>query len=151
MSDQQPGQNWESYEKEEKAREKEEEKQYEKSEEEKSWDEKWRRDPLNAASWALILIWAGLVLLADNLGLFAGVDWFDTFGLILTGAGLIVLLEIALRLLIPAYRRPVGGSIIWAAILLGLGIGNLFGASIAWPLILIAVGVALLLRGLIGG
>ena len=142
MSDRQP------YGKEDEKAEKEREKH---EKENMTWEEKWRRDPLSAASWALVLIWAGLVLLADNLGLFAGVDWFDTFGLILTGAGLIVLLEIALRLLIPAYRRPVGGSLVWAAILLGLGLGNLFGASIAWPLILIAVGVALLLRGLIGG
>lgn len=26
---------------------------------EESWDEKWRRDPLNAAGWALLLIWLG--------------------------------------------------------------------------------------------
>jgi len=128
------------------------EKEQEKHEKEDlTWEEKWRRDPLNAASWALILIWVGVVLLADNLALFAGAEWFDTWGLILAGAGLIVLLEVALRLLIPAYRRPIGGSLIWAAILLGLGLGNLFGASIAWPLILIAIGVALLIRGLVGG
>jgi hypothetical protein len=140
--------NRQSYGKEDEKAEKEQEKH---EKEDLTWEEKWRRDPLNAASWALVLIWAGLVLLADNLGLFAGADWFDTFGLILTGAGLIVLLEVALRLLIPAYRRPVGGSLIWAAILLGIGLGNLFGASIAWPLILIAVGFALLLRGIVGG
>ncbi len=134
--------------KEEEKAEKEQEKH---EKEDLTWEEKWRRDPLNAAGWALTLIWAGLVLLADNLDLFAGADWFNVWGLILTGAGLIVLLQIAARLLIPAYRRPVGGSIIWAAILLGLGLGNLVGATIAWPLILIAIGVALLLRGLIGG
>lgn len=127
------------------------EKEYEKQEkEELTWEEKWRRDPLSAAIWALILIWAGMVLLADNLELFATVDWFSAWGLILTGAGLIVLLEIAARLAIPAYRRPVGGSLIWAAVLLGLGLGNLVGASIAWPLILIAVGVGMLIRGLLG-
>ncbi|MEA3376176.1 MAG: hypothetical protein U9R72_08285 [Chloroflexota bacterium] len=128
------------------------EKEQEKHEKEDlTWEEKWRRDPVGGAIWALILIWAGLVLLAENLGLFAGVGWFSAWGLILTGAGLIVLVEIAVRLLVPAYRRPVGGSLIWAAILLGLGLGNLVGASIAWPLILIAVGVGLLLRGLLRG
>ncbi len=127
------------------------EKEYEKHEKEEiTWEEKWRRDPLSAAMWALILIWAGMVLLADNLDLFATVEWFSVWGLILTGAGLIVLLEIAVRLIVPAHRRPVGGSLIWAAVLLGLGLGNLVGASIAWPLILIAVGVGLLIRGLLG-
>lgn len=114
-----------------------------------TWEEKWRRDPLSAAVWALVLIWAGLVLLADNLDLFADVEWFSAWGLILTGAGVILLLEIAARLLMPDYRRPVGGNLIVAAVLLGLGLSNLVAAAIAWPLILIAIGVGLLLRGLI--
>ena len=54
----------------EKFDEKELEKREEKSsEDEKSWEEKWQRDPVNTAVWALIFIWAGLVLLAENLGL----------------------------------------------------------------------------------
>ncbi|MGD2103983.1 MAG: hypothetical protein PVJ55_02565 [Anaerolineae bacterium] len=126
------------------------EKEREKHEKENmTLDEKWRRDPLSAAVWAVILIWAGLVLLADNLGFFGAWEWVEAWGLILTGAGLIVLLEAALRLIVPAYRRPIGGTLIWGAILLGLGLGNLVGASIAWPLILIAIGVGLLLRGLL--
>jgi hypothetical protein len=140
MSDRQFG---EKYEDQEKA-----EKEHEKAE--KSWDEKWRRDPLSAAAWAMVLIWAGLVLLADNLGFFANVKWFSAWGMILTGAGLIVLMEVALRLLVPAYRRPVGGSLVWAAILLGIGLRSLVGASIAWPLVLIAIGLGLLVRGLLG-
>ncbi len=137
----------ERYEKEEEKVKKEEEKH---EKEELTWEEKWRRDPVGGAAWALILIWAGLVLLAENMGLFAEMGWFSAWGLILTGAGLIVLLEVVIRLLVPAHRRPVGGSLIWAAVLLGLGLGRLFGASIAWPLILIAAGVGLLLRGLLG-
>jgi len=136
------------YGKEEEKAEKEQEKH---EKENMTWDEKWRRDPVSAAIWAVILIWAGLVLLADNLGLFASWELFDAWGLILAGAGLIVLLGAAFRLLVPTYRQPVGGSLIWGAILLGLGLGNLVGASIAWPLIIIAIGIGLLLRGLLGG
>lgn len=135
----------EKYEKEEEKAEKEHEK------EEKTWEEKWRRDPLSAAIWAVILIWAGLVLLADNMGLFAAYEWFDAWGLVLTGAGLIVFLEVAVRLLVPTYRRPVGGTTILGAVLLGLGLSNLIGAGVTWPLILIAVGVGLLLRGVLRG
>lgn len=132
-----------SDEKYEKEREKEEEKAREK--EEKSWEEKWRHDPVGTAVWAVILIWAGLVLLAGNLELLKGLD---AWGLIFTGASVLVFLGVAFRLLVPAYRRPVGGTLIWAAILLGIGLGNLLEASITWPLILIAVGLGLLLRGL---
>ena len=133
-----------------KEEEKAEKEQGKHEKEDMTWDEKWRRDPLSAAIWAVILVWAGLVLLADNLDLFTAFEWFDAWGLILTGAGLLVLLGAALRLLVPAYRQPVGGSLILGAILLGLGLGNLVRASIAWPLILIALGVGLLLRGLLG-
>jgi hypothetical protein len=134
-----------------KEEEKTEEKERGKHEkEDMTWDEKWRRDPVSAAIWAVILIWAGIVLLADNLDLFATLEWFDAWGMILTGAGLIVLLGAVFRLLVPAYRRPVGGSLIWGAILLGLGLGDLVGSGIAWPLVLIAIGLGLLIRGLLG-
>ena len=55
-------------EKQEKFDEKELEKQEEKSADEKNYDEKYRRDPLGSIVWALILIWVGLVLLAQNMG-----------------------------------------------------------------------------------
>ena len=136
------------YGKEEEKAEKEHEKQ---EKEQMTWDEKWRRDPLSAAAWAVSLIWAGLALLAAHLNFFVAYEWLNAWGLILTGAGVIVLLGAALRLLVPAYRQPVGGSLVWGAILLGVGLGNLAKADIAWPLILIAIGVGLLLRGLVGG
>ena len=75
------------------------------------WDEKWRRDPLDALMWAVILIWVGVVFLGSNMG------WFDDMGLPawsigFLGAGVIVLLTALLRLLMPAYRKPLAGSVI---------------------------------------
>ncbi len=127
--------------------EKEEEKQNDKQEE-KNWDEKWRRDPLNAAAWAAILIWAGLVLLADNMRLFTRIERLDAWAVILIGAGLIVLAEVVVRLLVPAYRRPVAGSIIFGVILLGLGLGNVIGWGVIWPAVLIGLGIIILARGI---
>ena len=75
-----------------------EEKEEEKAE--KSWDEKWRRDPLSALVWATILIWAGLVFLANNLGLLARYERVDAWGFVFIGAGVIILLEVMLRLLV---------------------------------------------------
>ena len=112
-----------------------------------SWDEKWRRDPVDAAGWAAIFIWAGLVFLADNLDLF-GTRW-EAWPIIFLGAGLIVLLGAAVRLLVPAYRRPVTGSLIFGVILLGIGLGELTRWDVVGGLILIAIGVGVLLRGLL--
>jgi hypothetical protein len=109
-----------------------------------SWDEKWRNDPVNAAVWALVLIWAGLVWLFDNLNLIGFGD-FRTWSIILVGAGLIVLLGVVVRLVIPAYRRPVVGSAILGLILIGLGLGELFSWEIILPLVLIGIGIAGLL------
>ena len=144
----------------EKFDEKDREKREEKSSEEKSSEEKWQRDPLSAVIWALILIWAGLVFLMDNLGILdsiqtsggmiPGVDIEVDLGpwaIILTGAGVIVLLEALIRVLVPAYRRPVGGTIVFGFILIGIGLGNLLNWSLVFPLILIGLGLSIILRG----
>jgi hypothetical protein len=140
---------------EEKAEEKDREKR-----EEKSAEEKYRRDPLSAIIWAFILIWAGLVLLADNLGYLDQVRsalamespaWLERIGagawpLIFLGAGVILLIEVLIRLLVPAYRRSVTGTIILAVIFIGIGLGNLTNWYIIWPLIIIAIGLSIIVR-----
>jgi hypothetical protein len=116
---------------------------------------------LGAIIWALILIWAGVVLLLDNLGYLeaikeslgpAGLEWFPigvgVWGLILLGAGVILLGEVLLRFLIPAYRRPVIGTIILAVVFIGIGLGNLVSWNLIWAVVLIAIGLSIIMRGL---
>ena len=148
-------------EKQEKSDEKEMEKRDEKSPPEKSWDEKWARDPLNAVVWALIFIWAGLVFLASNLGylgqissgeiFFPGVpalgQFLDAWPLVFIGAGVILLISVVIRLLVPAYRKPVVGAAILGFIFLGIGLGDLINWGIIWAVILIIVGISVLARG----
>jgi hypothetical protein len=116
---------------------------------EESWDEKWRRDPLNAALWAIVLIWAGLVLIAINLNILRG-GW-EAWPVIFLGAGVIVLLGVVVRLLVPAYRRPVTGNIIFGFILLGIGLGELTRWDIVGALVLIAIGVSIILSRFVRG
>jgi hypothetical protein len=142
----------------EKFDEKEREKQEEKTSG-KSWEEKYRRDPLSAVIWAVVFIWAGLVLLADNLGMLRNLQTrasdipglvnvdLGPWSVIFLGVGVIVLIEVLLRLAVPDYRRPVGGSIFLAAIFFGIGLGGIFGWNITWPLILIALGLIVIFRG----
>jgi hypothetical protein len=129
--------------------EKEVQKQDEKVDEkqdEKSMEEKYRRDPLGTLGGAVFLIWIGAMFLAKNLGALPEGDRFWMIGFL--GAGGIVLLEVVLRLLIPEYRRPIGGSLVFAAALIGVGIGfGLGNWNIIWPLVLVAVGVSILVGG----
>ena len=141
----------------EKFDEKELKKQDEKSPEEKSYEEKYRRDPLGTLVWAVILIWGGVVWLAYNFGLlerFQGrlskLPFKFPFGaevwtIFFAGAGLILLIEVLIRLTVPEYRRPVMGTVILAVVFIGLALGNW---NLIWPLVLIALGASILLRGL---
>ena len=112
-----------------------------------SWDEKWRRDPLDAAMWAFILIWVGAVFLGSNLGFFDGLA-LEAWSIGFLGAGVIVLLTVLLRLLMPAYRKPLAGSVILGVVFIGIGLGELVGWVIIGPLVLIGIGVGIILTGL---
>lgn len=144
---------YEKEEKEEKSRgqgEKEEEKQYEKQQPEKRWDEKWERDPIGTLTWPLILIWAGVAFLLDNLGILDDLGFLgrvEAWSLILAGAGFIVLAIAVVRLLMPEHRRPLTGSIILGFILIGAGLGEMLGSEIIWPILIVAAGVVLLMGG----
>jgi len=133
---------------------------------EKSYDEKWRRDPIEAISWAIFLIWAGVVLLLYNLDqikfltdiverlkipladLPFDLPFVDerAWQVFFLGAGVLVVLEILFRLFIPLYRQPLAGNIIWAGILFGLAIGRW---EVVGPLIVIAIGLAIILGRMI--
>ena len=147
----------EKYEKQEEKDEKERSNQ-----EEKSIEEKWRRDSLGSIVWALILIWAGFVFLAGNMGILDGFNnllaelglqtaelpfkvpflRLESWSLIFAGAGVLLLSEVVIRLLLPAYRKPVLGTAILAVIFLGIGLGTW---GLILPLVLIIAGLAILL------
>jgi len=128
--------------------------------EEKSPEEKYRRDPLGSIIWACILIWAGVVLLLNQLGyldqikeiLFSNrAAWtlgipgdFSVWGLIFLGAGVILLFEVLIRLLIPSYRKSVTGTIILAFVFIGIGLGNVLRWEFIFALVLIAIGLSII-------
>jgi|GEM_PF-223514 hypothetical protein len=135
------------------------EEKYEKEDE--KVEEKHNQDPLSSLVWALILIWAGLVFLAANLGWLdqiqtqplgiegLTIDSLSTWSLIFLGAGVLVFLEALVRTFIPAYRSSTGGNFFLAAIFLGIGLGMIFGWNIVWPFVLIAMGLSALASALI--
>lgn len=107
-------------------------------------EEKGASDRPGTLSWALVLIMAGLVLLAANTGLLPREDGGSTFGIILMGAGVIVGLEVLFRYLRPEYRRPLGGRLVLAIVLFVIGAGSSIGWEHTWPVVLIGIGVSIL-------
>ena len=131
--------------------EKAEEKQHEKVDE-KRFEEKTRRDPLSSMIWAGILIWVGVALLANNLGILDSVPFlqqFEPWSLAFAGAGVIVLLEVLIRLTVPSYSGPVIGTLIFGLILVSIGMGDIVQWGLIWPVIIIIAGALILLRSAI--
>ncbi|MBN1812615.1 MAG: hypothetical protein JXA14_12320 [Anaerolineae bacterium] len=140
------------------ADEKSEEKEVEKHE------EKRQEDLVSSVVGAAFLIWLGIVLLAGNVGFLSTfTDILDslpirsydisfeipfvsmrTVQVFLIGGGLILLVEVIIRLLVPVYRRHVLGTLIGAVAMLSIGLGYL---EIVGPLILVAIGASILVRG----
>jgi hypothetical protein len=117
------------------------------------------RDSLSTLIWALIFMWAGGVLLAENLGYLGGLQTrlsdmpgpWSYFGaaswpLIFLGAGVLVLVEAGVRLVVPSFRRAALGRVILGTVLIGVGLGPLTNWGLIWPAILIIIGASMLLR-----
>jgi cation transport ATPase len=136
-----------------KREEKNEEKRREKDEKEdekrKGWDEKWRRDRINALMWALVLIWGALVILAEATGYKDHFSWWQGWAVFFAGAGAILLLAAFYRVLVPEHRRSVAGSVIIGLVLLGIGLGSLISWSYIWVVILIVIALLILLRAFV--
>ena len=129
-----------------KEEEKEEEKEQEKQGEKGRGDwgaEKYRNDPLSGIILACALIWAGVAWILSNAGVFG--PGAEPWPLALAGAGVIVILGVLVRLLVPQYRRPVGGSLVLGFVLVGVGLGQLLGCEIVGPLVLIAIALSIII------
>jgi len=105
------------------------------------WDIEWRREVGTPIFWALILIWAGLIFLAEHLGWVVGWSWWSPWGMIFLGAGAILILGGLIRFAIQKFRWGAGGNMFLGFIFLCIGAGMLGGWSLIWPLALIALGI----------
>ena len=128
--------------------EKDEEKRGEKQDEKRGgWDEKWRRDRVNAVSWALLLIWGAIVLFLGTST--TGPEIFREHGwsVFMVGAGAIVLLTALFRAMMPEHRRPLLGNLILGTILIGVGVGDLvaWSTNIVWVIVLLIIAIGILL------
>jgi hypothetical protein len=68
--------------------------------------------------------------------------------LIFLGAGLLLLFEVLIRLVIPAYRKPVTGTIILAFVFIGIGLGNVLRWEFIFALVLIAIGLSIIVNSI---
>ncbi len=108
------------------------------------WENWCRNDRVDAVGWAAGFVWAAFVIIATNAAITANIVWWDGWAVFFAGAGVIVLIETAVRLLLPAYRKGIAASLIFGFILIGFGLGGLIGWVWVWPAVLVVVAAVIL-------
>jgi hypothetical protein len=107
--------------------------------------EKWcRGDLVDAVGWAAGFVWAAFVIIATHTVIASNIVWWDGWAVFFAGAGVIVLVETAVRLLLPAYRKGIAAKLIFGFILIGFGLGGLIGWVWVWPAVLVVVAATIL-------
>ena len=106
----------------------------------------WRSDRLDSVAWAAIFFWAALVLLAEAAGYPSRLSWWDGWGVFFSGAGIIVLTEAPIRLVLTEHRSFWWWSLVVGSVLLGIGLDSWDGWAWIWALVMVAIGVATLRR-----
>lgn len=108
---------------------------------------------IEAAYWGSVLIWAGLVFLAEALGYLPQIGDAGAWSWAFFGAGMIGLLGSLVRQLSTNLPDPLPWDYIFPAGLMFLGLIGVFPFALVWSWALMAAGVALLgvvVSGLVG-
>ena len=106
-------------------------------------EEKWRRDPISGVVFGLIVLVLGVLLTLAARNVISWDDWWKYF---LIGIGVVFLIEVLIRYLNRAYRRPIFGRFVAGLILICVGAASIGGFGTWWPLIIVAIAVAILVR-----
>jgi len=123
----------------------EKDKKEEKDEKGEGMEEKWRRDPLSAIFFGLLLVVVGLFLLLASMDV---ISWSQWWAFLLLGIGAILIIEALVRYAMPAYRRPMFVRVLIGLILVSIGAGHIAGLEEWWALVVVVVGVAILGYGI---
>jgi uncharacterized membrane protein len=122
------------------------------NEREKSYlveEEYSQNDHVNVVGLGIVFIWGGLVLLVKNTGYSSNFSWWDTWSVFFIGVGAIVLLIFVIRLLKSEYSSPSFFSLLFALVLIGIGLG---GPEVwFWPAVLFIIGIIVLLSAFYSG
>lgn len=112
--------------------------------------EKANRKRLESFWWAAVIIWAGLILLAEYLEILPQIGKADAWSWIFLGAGLFGFAGAAIRGLSTNMPNATGWDIFWSAVFFIIGATGFFGSGIAFPIALMVVGGAILFNMLFG-
>ena len=114
--------------------------------EQEKLQEKAERKRLEGMWWAAVLIWAGVVLVADQAGWLPAIGDSTTWSWIFLGGGLFGLIGALVRFNSPTLPNPSTWDVIWAVVFLLIGLGGFLKEDVVFAIGLIVVGLALIIN-----
>ena len=106
--------------------------------------EKAERKRLESYGWAAVLIWGGIVLVSEFLGILPQIGTANAWSWIFLGAGVFGLIGALIRAVSPDLPKPTGWDYFWSVLFMIIGATGFFGGGIAFPIVLVVIGVAIL-------
>jgi hypothetical protein len=115
---------------------------------EKMFYERKERSRVKNIYWAVVLIWAGLIMGVNGLGFLPKVGNADGWAYVITGAGLFGTLMNISYASSSDTLNPTSWDWIWSGFWLIVGLGGFFYLEIFWPLAFILIGVIALITAI---
>ena len=112
--------------------------------EQEAMQEKAERKRLESFWWGAVIIWAGIVFIADYLEVLPSVREAGAWSWIFLGAGIFGLLGAIIRVVSEELPNPTGWDYFWSALFLIIGASGFFGGGITFPIVLVVIGIAIL-------
>lgn len=106
--------------------------------------EKAVRKQLESLWWGAVIIWAGVVLIADYIGLLPEIREVGPWSWIFLGAGALGLIGALVRAASATLPKPTSGDYFWSAVFLIVGSSGFLGWEISFPIALVVIGLAIL-------
>jgi hypothetical protein len=100
-------------------------------------------DPIGKVTTGLMVIWLGITLMSRG-------RMHPWWAYMLSGFGVILLVEALFRMARPEHRAPVGGKFIGGLVMIVLGSLFISGFADWWAVVLVVVGAVFLLQGIRG-
>lgn len=104
---------------------------------------KKNQDSLNGIMLGVIFIIAGVLIYANEQNYIDNWFWWLVFSI-----GIVLLVEVFIRLNVAQYKKPIISPLIWGVVLVSFSSSQIYGFEDWWPLILVGVGSAIIFNSL---
>lgn len=116
-----------------------------------NWDKHRKNEGLSRFFWPVLLVLAGFIFLAENLGVMPGAVGADGWDWMMVAAGALLFGGQLLRVAMPSEGDPSVFWMIGGVVLVGLGVSDILALDLSvgdwWPVILIVLGISALAKG----